>query len=214
MLAFPASNLTVEPEHIGLSGPTTTATTKALVGKGWVIGALLQPAAIPPLVRDPKSIVDQQIELEAPNLHQAVRAAVESQPLSTAIPLVSNWIRDLVGNLTQEALLANQVNGIIEADPTITTVGQAAHALAVSSRTLHRLCAKYIGLTPYEIIQRRRIQDAASHIRTHREATLTETAHRFGFSDLAHFSKTFSQTVGVTPSAYRNQLRTPSLDTK
>lgn len=206
VLAFPASNLTVEAERIGLSGPTTTATTKSLLGKGWVIGALLQPAVIPALVSEPKAIVDNQVELEAPDLHQAVRAAVESQPLSTAIPLVSNWIRDLVGNLTQEALLANQVNGIIEADPTITTVGQAAEALTVSVRTLHRLCARYIGLTPYEIIQRRRIQDAASHIRTHPEATLTETAHRFGFSDLAHFSKTFTQTVGSTPSAYKKQL--------
>lgn len=214
VLAFPASNLTVEPERIGLSGPTTVATTTTLLGKGWVIGALLQPAAIPALVRDPKTIVDQQIELDVSTLHQAVRATVESQPLSTAILLVSSWIRGHVGDLTQEALLANQVNRIIEADPTITTIAQAAHALAVSPRTLHRLCAKYIGLTPYEIIQRRRIQDAASHIRAHPEATFTETAHRFGFSDLAHFSKTFTQTVGVTPSAYRNQLSTPSLDTK
>lgn len=206
VLAFPASNLTVEADRIGLSGPTTTATTKTLQGKGWVVGALLQPAVIPALVTAPKTIVDDQVNIDEPRLHQAIVSAVGYQPLITAVPLMSNWIQDLVGDLSEEALLANQVNHVIEADPAVTTVTQAADALGVSVRTLHRLCAKYVGLTPYDIIQRRRIQDAASHIRTHPEATLTETAHRFGFTDLAHFSKVFSQTVGFTPSDYRNNL--------
>lgn len=206
VLAFPASNLTIERDRVALSGPTTRATTKELIGRGWVIGALLQPAVIPVLTQEPKAIVDQQMVLDEPELLHIILDCVQGGGLTAAIPLISHWLEHLAGDLSQEALLANQMNSVIETDPTITTVAQAADALALSVRTLHRLCAKYVGHTPYEIIQRRRIQDAAFHIRTNPETTLTETAHRFGFSDLAHFSKTFTQTVGSTPSAYRKSL--------
>src|SRR5690625_2290018 len=46
LLAFPASNLVIEPRGVTLSGPTTGASHRDLRGTGWAVGALLRPAGI------------------------------------------------------------------------------------------------------------------------------------------------------------------------
>jgi len=58
------------------------------------------------------------------------------------------------------------------------------------------------GMTPHQFVIQRRIRRAKELIRSDRLA-LAEIAHLTGFSDQAHFSRVFKQTVGVTPSTFR-----------
>ena len=57
VIAFPASNLVVEPSMTGLAGPTTRRSSRDLVGRGWAVGALLLPAAVPQLGVEPATRV-------------------------------------------------------------------------------------------------------------------------------------------------------------
>lgn len=201
ILPFPSSNLTVEDGDVVLTGPTTGASVRELRGRGWVVGALLQPAAVAALTPSPGALRDSQTTLEALDLGSEVAAARGASDVA-AVDVVGAWLRDVAGTPSDDALLANRLLALTGGDPELRTVGDLAAALHVSVRTLHRLAARYIGLTPYALIRRRRLQEAAHQLRTG-DSVIAEVAIAAGFADHAHFAKEFKATFGETPDQYR-----------
>ncbi|MFC3480833.1 helix-turn-helix domain-containing protein [Kocuria carniphila] len=65
----------------------------------------------------------------------------------------------------------------------------------------------YIGLTPHALIRRRRLQEAAEHIRVDPAVSLSPVAAAHGFSDQAHFAREFQRFLGQTPREYQTQVR-------
>jgi AraC-like DNA-binding protein len=57
------------------------------------------------------------------------------------------------------------------------------------------------GLTPYAYWQAARIERARQHLRAGAKAG--QLAHRLGFADQSHFTRTFRRAVGVPPSTYQ-----------
>lgn len=78
LLGFPASNLVVQNRTAVVSGPTTRTSHQDLSGKGWAIGALLLPAAVPTLAPEPATLRDQVVPRDLPDLINAVTVAWES----------------------------------------------------------------------------------------------------------------------------------------
>src|SRR3954454_8233480 len=78
VIDFPACNLAVESDPVGLAGATTRRAFRDLPAGGWVLGALLRPAAVPHLVADPVAIRDSYLSLDLPDLHTAVTTAMTS----------------------------------------------------------------------------------------------------------------------------------------
>ncbi len=105
----------------------------------------------------------------------------------------------------QEALLANTMATVIDSDPAIRTVKDAAERLNLSARSLQRLAARYVGLTPLTMIRRRRLQEAAERLRTEPDTTLADVAADLGYSDHAHLANEFRSVLGLTLSGYRSQ---------
>lgn len=64
---------------------------------------------------------------------------------------------------------------------------------------------KQLGCTPGEFHQQLRLTAAAAAIRT--GLSITEACYSFGFNDLSHFSRRFSQFFGCSPSAYRKNVK-------
>ena len=54
LIGFPALNLVVEHDMVGLSGASTRTSYRDLVGTGWAVAALLHPAAVSTLTADPR----------------------------------------------------------------------------------------------------------------------------------------------------------------
>lgn len=205
LLAFPASNLAVETDLVGYAGPTTRASSRILTGSGWVLGALLRPAAVPAFTADPARLRDSYVPLDDPaaiDLHAAVAAFVDDD-LAGAIPTVTTWIARRVGPLTEDARLANRMVDVAGADADVTTVADLAARLHVSERTLHRLAARYVGLTPHAILRRRRLQEAAQAVRDEPDRPLADIATAHGFVDQAHLTREFRRLLGRSPAAYR-----------
>jgi AraC-like DNA-binding protein len=61
---------------------------------------------------------------------------------------------------------------------------------------------RVFGETPYRYLQRRRVERATFLLR-HTDTTVTDVCTAVGFSSLGTFSRTFTQIVGQSPSAYR-----------
>jgi transcriptional regulator GlxA family with amidase domain len=73
---------------------------------------------------------------------------------------------------------------------------------ALSTRSLQRLFAAYVGVSPKAVLARYRLQDAAALIDAGEVDDLAALAADLGWFDQAHFSRDFRAVVGMTPSAY------------
>lgn len=207
VLAFPSSNLTFEKDGIRYCGPTTRRSTQVLTGQGWVLGALLRPAAVPSFTQRPADYRNAFLPVAAPLLHEVVQASAHD--LASIVGEVDEWLAERVGSLTDEALQANRMAELAITDSSITSVSSLADAMAVSPRTLNRLAAKYVGLSPYTMIRRRRLQEAVQQARENLDAALADIAAQHGFTDQAHLSREARAMLGLTLTDYRTRARNP-----
>ncbi len=203
VLAFPALNLVVEQDLVGLAGATTVRSHRDLSGAGWVVGALLRPAATPAVTDDARTVLDGYPALDVPGLHAEVSAAVALDDFDRACGTVESWLTARVPTVSDDAVLANRLVAIIEDDEAILTVEDAAAALGVSPRTAQRLTRRFVGLTPLALIHRRRLQHAAHLLSTQPGTAVAQIAAELGYADQSHLVRDFRKVLGFTPGGYR-----------
>lgn len=85
------------------------------------------------------------------------------------------------------------------------SVDEMAHAVSVSSRTLHRQLIKETGCTPAALLKRLRLETACRAL-ANPDLPIKQIAYRSGFGDDYNMRRTFALTLGVTPSEYRKRL--------
>ena len=81
-------------------------------------------------------------------------------------------------------------------------IAQIADELGVSAISLHRLFKKHLGRRVGDEIRRARIAKAKILLQT-TDLKICDIAVKTGFCNLAHFTRTFRQSCGTVPSAYR-----------
>jgi AraC-like DNA-binding protein len=81
-------------------------------------------------------------------------------------------------------------------------IGDLVRASGCSERTLHRLFARYVGVSPAWVIRRYRLRAAAERLTAVPPADVRVVAGELGYADQAHFIRDFRATIGVTPGAY------------
>ena len=77
------------------------------------------------------------------------------------------------------------------ADRSVVRVDQVAALAATSVRSLQRLFAQYLGVSPKAVLARYRLQDAVAAIDAGEFEDLAELAALLGWFDQAHFSRDF-----------------------
>ncbi|MEI2277532.1 helix-turn-helix domain-containing protein [Paenarthrobacter ilicis] len=209
VIAYPASNLVVEGGTVVFAGASTRAGFRDLSGKGWAVGALLRPAAVPLFTDDPTALLDTEKTLPLEALRLAVAAAMEGNDdgsrLGRAVDAFAQWLASVDAGLSSEAGLANRMVDVIAEDRSLMAIEDVAAALSVSPRTLQRIAKKYVGLSPSALIRRRRLQDAAQRARSDPTADLAAIAVELGYADHAHLTNDFRKFLGFTPSSYRRE---------
>jgi len=83
------------------------------------------------------------------------------------------------------------------------TLGELASVTNFSKYHFNRIFHSIVGETPFQFIQRVRIERAAMLMLTNRKMTVSEVALRCGFTDLSVFSRNFKASFGVSPTRYR-----------
>lgn len=103
--------------------------------------------------------------------------------------------------------LPNRIRTLFFADPVKRwTVQDAATELGTSARTLQRRLGAE-GATFSDLIRDVRLQVAADLLCRPDGPGLAVIGFLSGFADQAHFTRSFSNTAGTTPSAYRNDFK-------
>ncbi|MFJ5958295.1 helix-turn-helix domain-containing protein [Paenarthrobacter sp. NPDC092416] len=216
LISYPASNLVVQTTNVVFSGPTTRAAHRDLTGRGWAVGALLLPAAVPFFTENPASLRDTEAALPLAELHLSVSAAMNASDgdnasdggarRERAVDAFVAWLASLGPAPSEEALLANRLMEVVSG-PDVSVIEEVGERLAVSPRTLQRVAKKYIGLSPSVLIRRRRLQDAAELVRSDPGVDLAGIAAELGYADHAHLTNDFQKHLGFTPSTYRRSFK-------
>ena len=77
----------------------------------------------------------------------------------------------------------------------------------MNKRTLQRVFAKYVGVSPKWVIQRYRLHEAAETLASNESISQSALALELGYSDQAHFARDFKAVVGTSPAAYARKAR-------
>ncbi|SDN21009.1 transcriptional regulator, AraC family [Nocardioides szechwanensis] len=211
VLQYPVCLIVVAPDYARLVGPTTGLSTQELAGEGWAAGVMLQPAA-GALLLDGPVLPDTATDLAAlktidgPTLVAKVRAAMAPAPSdpdrqALAILALETELEYLVP-VDQEGLFVNAVVEYVEGDPQVRRVGQICDKFAISERSLQRLAARRIGLSPKWLIQRRRLHEASERLREAGSVDLARVAADLGYADQAHFGRDWRRVTGLTPGEF------------
>lgn len=231
VLSHPTTNLVVENSAVVFSGPTTRASTKTLAGRGWAVGAALKPAALDNVLEldgMPSALaetVDQQITLPGLPPRSNISAAMSppdtgsetdnatfGQRVERAIAAYGEWICAAWQPPSAAGVLATQLVETSAGATNSHSVADVAVQVGTSVRTLQRVAATHIGLTPQVILNRARVQDVATRLRETPEASIASIACELGYSDHAHLTRDFRRHVGQSPQSYRETARPRAAD--
>jgi AraC-like DNA-binding protein len=101
--------------------------------------------------------------------------------------------------------LAEQVAALVShitADPGLRRVDELAGASGMTARSLQRLFADYVGVSPKWVMRRARLHEAAERADSGEPVDWAMLASDLGYADQAHLTRDFTATIGISPTRY------------
>lgn len=136
-----------------------------------------------------------------PELDQSAIIAARNATLELFIGALRSGTDTPATSMAQPALRAQMDRYIERHLLEAVTPKDVAAAHGVSVRTVNRIF-NATGETVSEVIRVRRLARAREEL-AESDRSIATIAHRFGFSDTSHFSRSFKAQYGISPSAYR-----------
>ncbi|MFG2645851.1 DUF6597 domain-containing transcriptional factor [Streptomyces sp. NPDC048370] len=211
------SDGTEETTFAEVSGIGLELFTKKLTGVGRVCGVQFRPGGFRPFApeRPVSDWTGRRVPLDevfADADAASVAAVLGPETDHARVAALDAFLLALGPAPDPQATQAMDLVAVVRTDRSIRRVSELADAAGLSSRSLQRLFATYVGVGPKWVILRYRIHEALERA----EATGTEgspdwagLAAELGYSDQAHLVRDFTATVGVPPTAYARQVSEP-----
>ena len=185
--------------------------SRILEGEGGVIAAKFKPGGFYPLVGVSVSTFTGRV-VSLRDVFGADGVAVERAVLAqntdaSRIATVEAFLR---GRRPEPDALVSRIAEIVYAvaeDRTIVKVEDLVDRSGMNKRTLQRMFAKYVGVSPKWVIQRYRLHEAAEKLASNESISQSALALELGYSDQAHFTRDFKTVVGTSPAAYARKAR-------
>jgi AraC-like DNA-binding protein len=87
-------------------------------------------------------------------------------------------------------------------DPGLRRVSELSAASGMTARSLQRLFADYVGVSPKWVMRRARLHEAAERADRGEPVDWASLAANLGYADQAHLTRDFTATLGVSPTRY------------
>jgi AraC-like DNA-binding protein len=87
-------------------------------------------------------------------------------------------------------------------DPGLRRVDELSAASGMTARSLQRLFADYVGVSPKWVMRRARLHEAAERADSGEPVDWASLAANLGYADQAHLTRDFTATLGVSPTRY------------
>lgn len=214
---FPAFNLVADRSRgCALFGCSSHSFDYRLAGKGQVIGFRLRPGAQGAFwPGEAAGLTDGLVparDLAARGLAASLAALAEGEVGSAAISRVLGELMRAAHPLAGGARDAGRMVAHVAKTPGMLRVGDLAAHFAISERSLQRLFARHVGLSPKQVIDRFRIHQALGALQAGSAGSLSALALRLEYFDQAHFTNSFRRMTGFSPEEYSLQDAIPPAD--
>jgi AraC-like DNA-binding protein len=180
-----------------------------LEGTGRVCGVQFRPGGFRPFLarRGRGSVARLTGRREAvtevfPHAGDVPRAVLSPESEDARVEALDGFLLDLGPEEDPAALRAMELAHVVRTDRAVTRVEQLARREGVSVRSLQRLFASCVGVSPKWVILRYRIHEALEQAAGNPDIDWARLAGELGYSDQAHLVRDFTATVGLPPTEY------------
>jgi AraC-like DNA-binding protein len=211
LLPHPCVNLVLDRGRLVVAGVGRDRFTYAYQGAGRVFGVKFRPGAFLPFLGRPLAEITGAVG-------PAERLWGSAASTLAARMTVTPGVDGLIG-LAEEFLRARRppddpqvelVGHIVAAmlhDRTVSRVDDVTERFGLTARTLQRLFARYVGVSPKWVLRRYRLHEAAAALARAQDRPWAEVAADLGYFDQSHFIRDFTAAIGLTPGAYAQACR-------
>ena len=213
ILPHPNVNLSFEASGAGIYGVDHRLFTRSLSGSGQVLGVRFAAGGFRPFWQAPISQLTDRVvpaaRLFGPRAEKTRQAMMrggagasldedDARMVGCAEALLRSVLPERDPLAEQVAALVSRVTD----DPGLRRVHQLSAESGMTARTLQRLFADYVGVSPKWVMRRARLHDAAERADDGEPVDWAELAADLGYADQAHLTRDFTVTLGVSPTRY------------
>jgi AraC-like DNA-binding protein len=194
-----------------IGGAARAKFSRLLEGKGGVFAVKFRPAGFYPFVGVPVSRFSDKTfplhEVFGAGGEELDRAVLAESADLERIKVVEDFLRARLIDPDENVPRLTEIVYAVAQEREILKVEDLVERYSMNKRTLQRLFARYVGVSPKWVIQRYRLHEAAEQLATVEALNQAELALSLGYSDQAHFVRDFKAIVGVSPAAYAKAAR-------
>ena len=206
ILPHPNVNLVFEESGTGIFGIDRKLFTRRLAGQGKALGVRFRPGGFRPFWGAPVSELTDQVvpatQLFGPAAEQARNQIMAANPDAEMVAHAEALLLAVLPDPDPAVAQAATLVALIVGDPALRRVDQLAAASGLTARSLQRLFAEYVGVSPKWVMRRARLHEAAQHADSGDPVDWAELAADLGYADQAHLTRDFTVTLGVPPTRY------------
>jgi AraC-like DNA-binding protein len=208
ILPHPNVHLAFEASGAGIYGVDRSLFARQLSGQGKALGVRFRAGCFRPFWAAPISQLSDRVVPAtrvfgplAEKIRQAIMYAESDADMTSHAESL------LFSGLPERDPVAEQVARLVElitSDCSLRRVDQLALASGLSVRSLQRMFADYVGVSPKWVMRRARLHEAAERADSGEPVDWAALAVDLGYADQAHLTREFTATIGVPPSRYRS----------
>ena len=215
-LPHPACNLSVERGHqrdevgadpVVVTGVVTKRFDVTIREAGWVYAAKFRPGGLAAFTgvhaRTLRDATVPASEVLDPATTNVLRELGPQASPGEGRGLFDEVLGRLATPLNHDYLLLLDVIAAMLDDRSVLKVAQVEEKCGISTRSLQRLFERYVGVSPKWVLSRYRMHDAVTDLDAGYGGSLADLAAKYGWFDQAHFTREFTNLVGVPPRAYQ-----------
>jgi AraC-like DNA-binding protein len=220
VLPHPNVHLVFEASGAGIFGVDRRLFTRSLSGLGLAFGVRFRAGCFRPFWQAPISQLTDRV-VPAARLFGSRTEKTRQAIMHAGIPgsgsgsggglgeddarMVGYAESLLCSVLPERDPVAEQVAALVSRitdDPGLRRVDELSTASGITPRTLQRLFADYVGVSPKWVMRRARLHDAAERADSGEPVDWAGLATDLGYADQAHLTRDFTVTIGVPPGRY------------
>jgi AraC-like DNA-binding protein len=206
LLPHPCVNLVLDAGRLAVSGVGRERFSYTYRGAGRVFGVKFRPGAFLPFLGRPVGDITEVVlpaeQLWGPSASGlAVEMSAEPR-VERLIALVEGFLRERWPEPDPQVEFVGRIVAALLHDRGISRVEDVTERFGVPPRTLQRLFARYVGVSPKWVLRRYRLHEAAAVLAQAQHRPWAEVAAELGYFDQSHFIRDFTTAIGMTPVAY------------
>ena len=217
-LPHPACNLSVERGHqrdavgddpVVVTGVVTHRFDVTIRDQGWVYAAKFRPGGLAALTgvhaRTLRDATVPATDVFDPATTDALRELGPDVSDEECRQRFEEVLAQLASTPDDDYRLLLDVIAAMLDDRSLLRVAEVEEQCAIGTRSLQRLFERYVGVTPKWVLSRYRMHDVVTDLDAGYGGSLADLAAKYGWFDQAHFTREFTDLVGVPPGAYQQQ---------